>query len=557
LEIEAKFSIPDEKVFERLLETTNLAGFQLGEASIADLHDRYLDTANGAVRAGGYACRLRWTGHHYRASLKGLGGASGAIHRRMEYEVALTESLPPHSWPASSARDLAVRLCGAEPVDTLFEIAQERHARPLMDGDRSVAEFALDRVQVCAEGLSEETVGYLEVEAELKPDGSEADLEKLVAELQNVWGLAPESRSKFERALALVAEGPANEANSATRPVENELSASGHLDLLDRPGVGPDDPMSEAGRKTLRFHYRRMLYNEPGTRQGADIEALHDMRVATRRLRAAFRVFGSYYARKDVAPYLKGLRRTGRALGAVRDLDVFRAKIQAYLETLPASERASLDDLLATLEERREAARRRMIAYLDGEKYGRLVERFGRFVETEGMGSLPVAPNGGRPRPYRVRHVAPAAIYDRLSAVRAYNEWVTVPDPPLARLHSLRIACKRLRYTLEFFGEVLGPDTQTLVQKIVAMQDHLGDLQDAVVASGILRDYLALGSWGRDVWGRAPREREESHISPGVAAYLAATQSDLRRLVEAFPEVWARLNATDFSRMVAETVSVL
>ncbi len=50
--------------------------------------------------------------------------------------------------------------------------------------------------------------------------------------------------------------------------------------------------MSEAGRKTFRFHFRRMVYNEPGTRLGEDIEAMHDMRVATRRMRAAFRVFG-------------------------------------------------------------------------------------------------------------------------------------------------------------------------------------------------------------------------------------------------------------------------
>jgi CHAD domain-containing protein len=224
---------------------------------------------------------------------------------------------------------------------------------------------------------------------------------------------------------------------------------------------------------------------------------------------------------------------------------------------LPQSEQAGLGDLLSTLEERREAARQRMIAYLDGEKYRRFVEGFGEFVETEGMGSLPVAPDGGQPRPYRVCHVAPAAIYDRLAAVRAYDEWVIVPDPPLARLHALRIACKRLRYALEFFGEVLGPDSKSVVKEIVAMQDHLGDLQDAVVASAILREYLIWGTWGRDVRGRVPPEQDESDVSPGVVAYLTATQSELQRLVGTFPQAWAQLNAIEFSRMVAETVSVL
>ncbi len=104
--------------------------------------------------------------------------------------------------------------------------------------------------------------------------------------------------------------------------------------------------------------------------------------------------------------------------------------------------------------------------------------------------------DGGEPRPYRVRHVAPLVIYERLAAVRAYDEWVSIPNPPLERLHALRIACKRLRYTLEFFREVLGPDTRSLIKEIVTMQDHLGDLQDAVVASDILKRLSGAGERG-------------------------------------------------------------
>jgi CHAD domain-containing protein len=235
--------------------------------------------------------------------------------------------------------------------------------------------------------------------------------------------------------------------------------------------------MSEAGRKTFAFHFRRMLYHEPGTREGEDIKALHDMRVATRRMRAAFRVFGSFFDPKVVAPHLKGLKRTGRALGAVRDLDVFRLKIQVYLDALSELQRGSLDDLLVVWDEQREAARQRMNAYLDSEEYRRFVERFDEFVETEGMGSLLISPDGGEPRPYRVHHVAPMAVYGRLAAVRAYDEWVTIPDPPLARLHQLRIACKGLRYTLEFFGEVLGPEASSVIEEVVTLQDHLlGDV---------------------------------------------------------------------------------
>jgi CHAD domain-containing protein len=331
-------------------------------------------------------------------------------------------------------------------------------------------------------------------------------------------------------------------------------AASGSIMLLEEAGIQPDDPMSEAGRKTFRFHYRRMLYNEPGTRLGEDIEALHDMRVATRRMRAAFRVFGSFYERDTVAPFRKGLKRTGRALGRVRDLDVFRAKIHTYLDERSAAEEVSLDGLLAELEARRDIARQQMIDYLDSERYIRLVEGVGLFVETEGMGSRRINARGSDPAPNRVRHVAPVMIYERLAAVRAYDDWVSIPDPPLKRLHALRIACKRLRYCLEFFSEVLAPGSKEVIKEIVTLQDHLGAVQDAVVADGLLRNYIRRGTWGGDVAEPDPTPPADA---PGVELYLAAKQAELAQLVESFPEIWQRIQEPRFSRMVAETVVAL
>jgi CHAD domain-containing protein len=310
--------------------------------------------------------------------------------------------------------------------------------------------------------------------------------------------------------------------------------------------------MSEAGRKTFRFHYRRMLHNEPGTRLGQDIEALHDMRVATRRMRAASRVFAPHYTPKVVTRSQKGLKRTGRALGPVRDLDVFRAKIQDYVSTLPQSQQHDLDGFLAVLEAHRDLARERMNAYLDSDKYARFKDRFGQFVETEGLGSRPITFDDGEPPPYRVRHVAPVVIYQRLAAVRAYDEWVSIPDPPPERLHSLRIACKRLRYTLEFFREVLGPDTKVLIKSIVAIQDHLGNLQDAVVARALLADYLQRGVWGREM---APEAQPGAPVDvAGVESYLDAKQAEFEHLLESFPEVWRRVQEEEFSQMVAEAI---
>ena len=88
------------------------------------------------------------------------------------------------------------------------------------------------------------------------------------------------------------------------------------------PGVQPDDLLAEAGRKVLRYHFTAMLRHEAGTRLGEDSEALHDMRVATRRMRAAFEVFGEVFRPKVLKTHVKRLRTAGRTLGRVRDLDV-------------------------------------------------------------------------------------------------------------------------------------------------------------------------------------------------------------------------------------------
>jgi CHAD domain-containing protein len=302
--------------------------------------------------------------------------------------------------------------------------------------------------------------------------------------------------------------------------------------------------MSEAGRKVLLFHFERMLEHEPGTRLGEDIEELHDMRVATRRMRSAFRVFSPYFDPDALRPFLKGLKRTGGALGSVRDLDVFMEKAQRYLDGLPEEERSGLDPLLANWRGEREAARAQMLNYLDSKKYQRFVRDFGQFLLTEGAGALSVPAD--KPLPHRVCHVVPTLIYNRYKIVRGYE--TVIEDAPIETLHALRIDCKRLRYSLEFFQEVLGPEAKDVIKEAVIIQDHLGNLHDADVACGLLVSFL-------DGWARA-EQRERINVS-GVAGYLVAKQKELRELIESFPEAWRHFNRPEVRRKLALAVSVL
>jgi CHAD domain-containing protein len=120
---------------------------------------------------------------------------------------------------------------------------------------------------------------------------------------------------------------------------------------------------------------------------------------------------------------------------------------------------------------------------------------------------------------------------------------------PLTRLHQLRIASKGLRYTLEFFAGVLGPDAQSLVEQIKQLQDHLGNLQDAVVACNHLRDFLTWGEWSHTAPKSARRPRTLI-VAPGVAAYLAARQTEIREHVQRFPQVWAPISHSEFKNQL-------
>lgn len=316
----------------------------------------------------------------------------------------------------------------------------------------------------------------------------------------------------------------------------------------DKIGILPDDPMSEAGRKVMLFNFARMLSYEEGTRKGEDIEALHDMRVATRRMRASFEVFGDAFERRALKTHLTGLRQTGRLLGAVRDLDVFMEKARKYEETLPEDQRNVLEYLVHTWQDQREEARKKMIEFFNGPEYFTFKRDFNIFLKTPGAGrrSLPL----DQPVPDLVRDVAPMMIYTRLAAVRAYDTWLD--DAPIERLHALRIEFKKLRYTVEYFREVLGAQVEQVIEELKTIQDHLGDLTDAQVAIDILHKFIDDTESNQ---AELPIE-QRVNLQP-VVTYLAFRHDERHHLMITFKDVWRHFNRMEFRKKVSQAVSVL
>ena len=585
MEIEAKFRAPDADMLERLGEATHLAGYPIFAGRTEQLSDTYLDTERWQMLAAGYACRRRLVEDHILISVKQVLSPEDVVHRREELQVDLAADVPPSEWPESEARTRVLEIIGDQPLIEMLSLRQNRSTRWVGTIDRPLAEISLDEVNLEPSG----TV-YHEVEVELMQAGTEADLAALVGELRTEWSLEPEPLSKFERAFAASGHSPVPEAaqeapqdipevvgetppaevdetppeevaepaTERTRRKDRRRRFLGDgLETLTKPGLSADDAMSAAANKLLLFHLQRMMMHEPGTRDGEDAEELHDMRVATRRMRAALRVFADYLDSAEYKPFLRLVRKTGRELGAVRDLDVFRIKTQLYIDSLPPEEQSGLDPLMEAWAGERERARGELIEYLDSDRYQRFKEKFEHFLRTPGAGTGPTFGAAGEPLPTLVGDVLPAILFERLASVRAFDQVITQPDAPLSRFHELRIASKGLRYSLEFFQEVLGPDSKPLIETTKVVQDHLGDLQDAVVTCDVLLGFLGSGTWG------PPRPTKKEGRSPfpvnapGVAAFLAVKQTEIETLMGTFGPVWDEIRSSKFSRPLASLLGAL
>ena len=309
---------------------------------------------------------------------------------------------------------------------------------------------------------------------------------------------------------------------------------------METIGITKWDNLAEAGRKAMRFQFAYLIANEGGTRLGEDIEALHDMRVATRRLRAAFQVFQEGFENGILNPYSKGLRATGRALGAVRDMDVFILKALAYLETLPEDQRRAFDPMLGDWDNQREKRRKKMLAYLDSQEYHTFKRKFNIFLSTPGAGARQFPEV--EPVPQRVRELAPVLVYTRLAVVRAYDPFI--PDATVERLHALRIEFRKLRYTVEFFREILAEPVEEVIREFKSFQDHLGDLNDANVAVQTLETFIAA------------HEDDDIDLEP-VREVLAVRSAERKKLLESTPVVWDNLNRPELQRGLATALAVL
>jgi CHAD domain-containing protein len=302
--------------------------------------------------------------------------------------------------------------------------------------------------------------------------------------------------------------------------------------------VLPEDSMSEAARKALLKDFIRMLEREDGSRSGADIEDVHQMRVATRRMRSIFQLLGEYFKPKPVEQYPLRLRKVARALGGVRDLDVMIDNLTRFQETLGTEDQAALSKALTILSERRASERKKLVSVLGKNDYRHFVEDFAEFVTTPGAGARALSSSDGVPT--EVRHILPVAIYEHLASVRAYDRSLEEADDET--LHQLRIEFKRLRYLLSIFEDVLGKAGKDFIEELKVVQDHLGKLQDTVVAQAQLQELMP---------------KLDDSEKAVLELYIGTLTNEYGTLRATFPDVWKRFNTRAVQRQLGSAIAGL
>ena len=274
-------------------------------------------------------------------------------------------------------------------------------------------------------------------------------------------------------------------------------------------------PRAEARRDiehalaVMQEHLDAIRGHEPGVRSGTDPEALHDMRTATRRLRADLRAVRDIFELDEVARLRAELRWLGATLGAARDIDVQHAYLEG-LRRLTRGERAIVARLLETLARDRARARRAVLSALDTARYQRLLRELDARLQHPPLVS----------EDFDLDEVA-AHEFDRLRGV--------VDDlarPPSDRaLHAVRLAVKHARYAAELAATTRR--ARRFVDRAGEIQDVLGEHQDAAITERRLRE--ALG-----------RTREGS-ARAAVGRLLRRQRARRLAAREAFARQWPKL----------------
>lgn len=438
-ELELKLEI-DPNQADRLRSMPMLEGRSQAER----LTSTYFDTPKGKLKRNGWALRVRRQGNAWVQAAKKTGNGPGLFERE-EWEAEVKGPEPElQALAATPLREL-IKPGQFRQLDPVFQSDVERSSWTLQVGETAI-ELSLDQGEISA-GASSEPVCQLELELR------EGDVAALLATAKRIARrvpvrLAVQSKSDLGRALA---------SGKRDGPIK-----APSIVLLDNATV--EDAFSTIVMACLR-HFR---LNESPLVSDKDSEALHQLRVAVRRLRTALWLFKPATKGKEHRELNKGLVSLTRELGAARNIDVILGSM------------VPRDPARSQLEKDRRQLYARIIRKLDSLKFRNFL-----------LDILAWANAGEwRHRKKAARPLIPFAI-DRLDRLweRIEGRAAELEQLPVEQRHQLRIDAKKIRYALEFLsGPLKGRDNaqDRFARAAELVQDSLGFLNDLATRQEVL-----------------------------------------------------------------------
>ena len=465
-ELEAKYLIAagrkPVRVLRRLLQELSWAGYLAHPRGTSEIVDEYFDTPDWRLCKAGWSYRLRATEDGLRITLKQLAKQRSNVFEREEIEQHLFAPLHQPGTPPPGP--VAERLSGMlGPNLQLRPLFSQRNCRQTYhlshpDHPHAHVELALDRVQV----ETDPPMSYGEIEFELH-EGPVNALQDLTGVMEQQHDLIPARVSKFQRGLFA----------AGLEPPSSEVWRSHNGDIYGK--------WLEVALPHLHQLRKQLKQQEPFAWEAVHVEGVHQLRVTTRRIRAALRAFANVLPKKAARRLRADIQWLTKTLGPVRDLDVQLENLQNYRATLPDAQGPALNRYQLHLERDRRAAHARLLHALASNRFIELDEHFDRMLA---KATRKASADWG----ISTQQAASDQVLPLLKDVLRKGSAIKAASPA-AKLHKLRIQIKRLRYQLEFLLTPYGTPARKTLKALTRLQDSLGAFQDANVALDHLQTY--------------------------------------------------------------------
>jgi inorganic triphosphatase YgiF len=449
---------------------------QIGPGHRQSLHSIYFDTNDQRLRDNDISLRTRTDGHEFVQTVRMLNGNSGSMSHG-EWEALIPDPIPDPSLVIDPALPQDFRNLTSADLQPVFDVDIKRETRRLTS-DHAEFDVSLDSGAVIV-GKQREPI-------------HEIGLELVAGEIKHLFAQAQRISDAVDGRLHLRTK--ADIGYALDEPKHRHWSRVSKLYLT------PEMTAGDSFRLIILNSFSHLTANDDCARLNLHIEGVHQCRIALRRLRSAFKIYRPLLRRKRIKPIEGAVRSLGAILGAARDLDVLQTELlDPAIGALGEAEH--LAPLLASLAAKKTEAYQQVSQALVSPHYRRFLIDLCALAHAEDLGKVRLdAPSLDQP----LAELASSALskaHDKL--LEQGNGFETLST---SGRHDVRIALKRLRYALDFFGNVFnGEPKKKFIKRLARLQDDLGRMNDVAIAERMLGNWSVLQAMDRPSPRRLPR----------------------------------------------------